>query len=348
MNRQLNTFRIAGGAAALMLCASLAACGGGGGGDSSNTTSGSTTTTTTTSTTSTTSTSTSVPGTVSSAQYSSSSAQLAAFNFINQARQQCGFGAMSENTLLDTAATNHAQYMVDLYNSTGVVTITDTEVSTNNGYTGATYQTRAEYAGIPSDIYVSGVSGGAYTNPASTESEYGTAVAEDWLAGVYHQALYTFPTKIMGVGEVEAAYSGNPLPFATVSVGNFVSGTAGEPIAFPCNGMTNIPYEMAGESPTPPNVGSTWGPAISVTGQSLTDVIRMQSATLTPSGGSAITLQVLDSTTDTNSVLPAYRGVAYATSALSQNTTYTYTLNYTVNGVSKTATASFTTGTEAG
>lgn len=339
MNRQLNTFRIAGGAAALMLCAGLAACGGGGGGDS--TASGSTTSTTTTTTTTS---SSSISGTVSTSQYAAGSIQISIFDYITSARQQCGFSTLQENTLLDTASANHAQYMVDQYESTNTVAVTDTEVSTKTGYTGATYQTRAQYAGFPSDITVTGGSASYYTSPAITNSAYGIALAKSWQAGVYHTAIFTWPYTVIGVGEVSASYSGVELPFAAVSMGNVkTTGAAAEPIAFPCNGMTNVPYEAAGESPTPPGVGTTWGPAISITGQSTTDVIRMQSGSLV-TGSTTITMDVLDSSTDTNDTLPAYEGVAYAPSALSPNTTYSYTVTYTINGTSKTVSNSFTTG----
>lgn len=37
--------------------------------------------------------------------------RLAAFNYLNTERLKCGFGALTQNTTLDKAAQNHAEYV---------------------------------------------------------------------------------------------------------------------------------------------------------------------------------------------------------------------------------------------
>ena len=96
------TFKRTSLACALLLCTALAACGGGDGGTTSGSTStGGTTGGTTTGGTggSTGGTSTTVTGTLTTPQYTASSAQLAALTQLNQYRTQCGFPALQENTV---------------------------------------------------------------------------------------------------------------------------------------------------------------------------------------------------------------------------------------------------------
>src|SRR5689334_16594050 len=92
----------------------LAACGGGGGGNNGGSSAAAPSTPASSPTT----------GNVTTPQYASTSAQLAVFNTLNQQRQQCGFPAFTENTILDQAAQAHSDYQAQ----NGVL-ITDTEDS---------------------------------------------------------------------------------------------------------------------------------------------------------------------------------------------------------------------------
>ncbi|CAG9230055.1 SCP domain-containing protein [Paraburkholderia tropica] len=321
---------IAAAAAALM----LSACGGGGGGDSASGTaasgnSGSNTTSAST-------------GNVTTPTYSASSAQLAVFNTINSRRQACGFPALTENTVLDTAAQAHAAYM-----GANGGTVTDSEVSGNSGFTGVTYSDRAVKAGFPASAVVGGMSAGFYTNSTLTEADYGEQIAAEWLSGVYHSALVDMPVTQIGVGWNELQYNGFPEIQSSVTIASLQTMTGNLPLTYPCEGTTDVPYQVVGESPTPPNTSGAWGPAISV-GANPTDTIRMTSGTLTDTSGNVIAMQVLDSSTDTSGVIKAYEGRAYPAVALSKNTTYTATVYGTTNGVAFTRTFSFTTGTKVG
>lgn len=98
MQTYRHPLKLAALAAALSLTSLLAACGGGGGGS----------TAPTSSTTSTAASSTIPAGTTQATPtYAAGSAQLAMFTTINAYRQQCGFPALQQNTLLDQAAQNH-------------------------------------------------------------------------------------------------------------------------------------------------------------------------------------------------------------------------------------------------
>jgi hypothetical protein len=318
----------------------LAACGGGGGSGGGSSTgaaapaSGASTPSTTSSATS---------ANVSTPQYAASSAQLAAFTLLNQERQQCGFPALVENTQLDTAATAHAKYM-----SLNGGLITDTELATNQGFTGGTYAERATTAGYPgASVYVGGVSGGYYTNATLTEAQYGQGLIYTWLSGVYHIAIGAWPVTAIGVGESEITFNGFPQVQGSLTIANLQPMTTSGPLTFPCQGTTGIAYEGGGETPTPPNTSGQFGTPVAVTGNP-TDTIVLTSGTMTPTSGPAITLNVLDSANDPNKLLPAFEGVAYSTSPLSPNTTYAVSINGTYNGTAFSRNFTFTTGNVVG
>ncbi|MEQ0776583.1 CAP domain-containing protein [Paraburkholderia tropica] len=309
----------------------LAACGGGGGGSDSS--SGANNSSPGTS-------SQAVTGTQATPQYASTSAQSAAFTLLNQYRQQCGFAALQENTILDTAAENHANW--EGANSQ----VSDTEQSGQTGFTGATYQARAQYAGFPSTVSVGGASGGGSGLFGGEQFVYGL------LGGVYHNVVVGYPADIVGFGENETQVtvgsttytdSWQSMSFASTQATPQTSGTG--PLMFPCAGSTGLPYRVVAESPTAPNVSSTgWGQPVSAFGLKLTDTVTIQTATLTDTSGNVITLQVLNSATDPNKLIPAWYATAYPTSPLTPNTTYTANVTGTYNGTPFSRSYSWTTG----
>jgi len=272
------------------------------------------------------------------------SAQLAAFTLLNQERQQCGFATLTENATLDAAAQAHATYMGD---NGGL--ITDTEVSGSTGFSGVTYADRAQNLGYPSSVFVSGVSGGYFTNATLTPTQYGQQLVYGWLSGVYHIAIGVWPINEVGVGWNQTTSSGFPEIQASLSISNLLPGSGNGPLTFPCQGTTGVAYSSNGETPTPPNTSGNWGTPIAVAGLNQTDTIVLQSGTITPtSGGTVITLQVLDSANDPNKLLPTFEGVAYPATPLSPNTTYSVTINGTDNGTAFSRDFTFTTGNVVG
>ncbi|MEW6346262.1 MAG: CAP domain-containing protein [Paraburkholderia sp.] len=319
-------------ALAIAASLSLSACGGGGGGNSGSS-SGSTS-----SGTSSSSASTATSANVSTPQYSAGSAQLAAFSLLNQERQQCGFPALVENTQLDSAAAAHAQYM-----SANGGTITDTEVSPSAGFTGDTYADRATHFGYPQNVYVGGVSGGYYTNATLTNTQYGQNLVYEWLGGVYHVAIASWPITSVGVGVSQISFDGFPEIQGSLSIANLQPMTTSGPLTFPCQGTTGIAYQEAAESPAPPNTSGAFGTPVSVTGNP-TDTVVLQTGTMTDTSGNVISLQVLNSSSDPNKLIPAFEAVAYPASPLSPNTTYTVALSGTYDGTAFSRSFTFTTG----
>ena len=323
---------------ALAAALALSACGGGGGGGSGGSASGSDNSSSGSGSSSSGSSSTAT-GNVTTPVYTSASAQAAIFNTINTKRQACGFPALTENTLLDKSSQAHADY---IGNNGG--TITDTEVSTNTGFTGVTYGNRATAVGYPaSSVFIAGESAGLYTNATLTETEYGTDIATAWSSGVYHVAAFVWPVTQIGVGWNETTYNGFPEAHGVITIANLQSMSGNFPLMFPCDGATDVPPKVAGEIPTPPNTNGTLGPTLAVSANS-GNTVTLSSGTLTDTSGNVITLQVLNSVTDANKLIQTYEARAYPASPLSPNTKYSATLTGTYNGVPFTRTGSFTTG----
>ncbi|MFM0082826.1 CAP domain-containing protein [Paraburkholderia sediminicola] len=327
--------KIALAAASLAVTMMVAACGGGGGGSSGGPSGAAPSTPASSPTT----------GNVTTPTYAAATAQLALFNTINQQRQQCGFPALTENTVLDQAAQAHAQYMGQNGGA-----ITDTEVATNPGFTGVSYTDRAVHFGFPNaqTVYSGGESAGYYTNATLTETQYGQQIAHEWLGGVYHIAVGVWPITQIGIGWNEMTFNGFPEIQSSVTIANLQPLTGNLPLTFPCQGTTGVAYMTAGETPLPPNTTSgTFGTPIGVAGNPA-DTVVLQSGTVTDTSGNVVNLQVLNAATDPNKLLPAYEAVAYPASPLTANTTYSVSLTGTINGKAFARSFSFTTGNVVG
>lgn len=314
---------------ALSLAMTLTACGGGGGGS-----------TATSSGTGTSSSSTS--STLSSPQYASGSAQLAAFNQVNTMRQQCGFPALSENTLLDVAAVNHLTYMGDNKY------LGHSETSGNAGYTGATPQARASavgYTGNAGEVFL-----------ADTTNIGGTLAVIGLASLPYHEDVLFSPTSDIGIGYQSLVFGPSTTYYTLEAMLGYTgagSQLSGTPLTFPCQGTTGVDYESHGaEDPTPYINGqpvnlqtNPIGTPVAIVGN-LSDTIVLNSGVMTDSLGNQTSLNLLDSGNDPNQALAPYVAEAFPTSPLQPNTTYSATITGTDNGTAFSRNFSFTTGNQ--
>jgi hypothetical protein len=328
----MKNFNMALSAVAIASSLVLSACGGGGGGSSDASAPAPAPAAQT------------VTGTLSTPQYAANSAKSAIFTTLNNYRQQCGFPALQENTVLDQATQAHAQY--DGLNNT----VTDTETSGNPGYTGATYIDRAVAAGFPATATGWGVSGNYATTTSSFNAQQaGTSDANEYLSGVYHVGAVMYPSNIVGIGEYETSINSGSTPFTaswdSLSLLNTQTQTLSSVTTFPCEGVTGVPYGGIAETPTAPNVSANgWGTPVFLM-RNVTDTIVLQTGTMTDTASNVINLNVLDSANDPNHELAPYQGVAYATNPLTPNMKYTVAITGTINGQPFSSTFSFTTGT---
>lgn len=134
----------------LATAAFLTACGGGGGGDTTNTPDPVINQTV------------SLITEVAAPTYTLASGELAAFNYLNAERSNCGFGKVAQNTLLDTAGKNHASY----YRANPVTSFDSphTENPGFIGYTGVTPDVRAQRVGYTSVVGEVGAHANAWRN----------------------------------------------------------------------------------------------------------------------------------------------------------------------------------------
>ncbi|WP_454872995.1 CAP domain-containing protein [Paraburkholderia xenovorans] len=261
------------------------------------------------------------------------------FNQVNAYRQQCGFPAVQQNTVLDQAAQAHAMWE-GLNNQ-----VADNETAGQQGFTGVSYVDRAVHFGFPSGAIGGGVSAALYSTSPLPESQYGQYLVYEWISTVYHSQILLTPVTTIGIGEYETTSNGSTTAWGSLSLLNTSMqqvSTSG-PLTFPCQGTTGVPYKAVSESPTPPNTSGPWGTPVVVMGNA-TDTIVLQSGTMTDTSGNVINLQLLDSAKDPNKLTQAYAGVAYPATPLTANTTYTVSLTGTVNGTAFSRNFSFTTG----
>jgi hypothetical protein len=326
----------------------LAACGGGG------------STAPTSSTTSSGSTSTAASSTIpagttqASPSYPAGSVQAAMFAQINAYRTTCGFPAVQQNTLLDQAAANHANYMVQNGDQ-----VTDDEVQGKPGFTGVTGQDRANALGWPAAIGAGTGSTALYnydfatgTAGTLTPTEMGQGLVNKWATGVYHQFLVIgAPINYIGLGVAQTTNQGFELDMASEedaidwSASNTIP--SGAPLTFPCQGVSGISYGVhaGGEIPAPPNTSANgFGTPVAVMGN-LNDQVMLTKGSMVNTGtGATISLNILNANNDPNKELYDFQSVAYPAAPLSPNTAYQVDLTGTINGNPFSRSFTFTTG----
>lgn len=332
--------------AALAAAAALAACGGGGssssdtgtgsGGSNSGNGGGS-------------SSGGDVQTSVPASTYTAGSAEAEAFTVLNNERQRCGFGLLAQSTKLDTAAGNHAAYLTNLMNANAAPT-GHTEDAANAGFTGATPDVRISGSGYAATAWGEDV--GFYnlgTGSVSTDAAFGAALVHNLMATVYHQASLLHGFRDVGLG-VSYASTSTAYPeavlVADLGTTSDMQGPA-DVVSYPCNGSVNVQPYMLGESPNP-FAGLGFAPDSS-TGQPIYfhsasgTTINLTSASITASGGASITTYLYGASQDPNGLLSSNEAFVIPRAGLEQGTTYSVTVNGTVDGTAFTRSFSFST-----
>lgn len=289
--------------------------------------------------------------TVPTPSYAAGSFELAAITSLNQARTTYGVGLVAENPLLNTAANNHAQYILARFQAGDYTAATHTEDATKPGFTGVTVSDRVAFA-----KYGASISG---ENLASTiavdgvASDPGSVAVESLLSGPYHRFALLDGWRDVGFGHTSIRLPGEGGIRHTVVIDSAVSLTnqAQAPASgwlglWPVDKATGVLYSFAGESPDPipANNGACAGYPVSVqakAGMTLTTV----AFTLTESStGQLVSSQLSTQSTDKNPVL-ARASTAYLIpfTPLKLNTQYTAHFVGTNNGVAIDKVWTFTT-----
>lgn len=348
MNPKTNLFPV------FLIVTALTACGGGGGNGTTDSSSNQTASTGTVSyvappvTASTTPIITASPATPSS--YNAE--ELAAFNRFNSHRSTCGFGYLEQNTTLDTSALNHIQWMV--YNNT----VSHNEVAGTPGFTGRTSSLRMQAAGYTGGTsYGEVLTGG--TNMALTG--LGLASARRLLAAPYH-----LQSSMQGYREIGfAVRSGGPIgsgaditysgsanvawmvaDMAASSTKLYQVQADSDVLTYPCNGITDVDFEVTAESPNPVSgrnlATNPIGHPIFVQAKSGQTLV-ISSVTITGPSGSVALLSTMTSSNDPNSLLGSHQAFVIPSTSLTANTTYTVAMSGTRDGNAFSKNFTFTT-----
>lgn len=258
-------------------------------------------------------------------------AQASAFQQVNAARSQCGFGALSQAAELDTSASAHASYMAQ-NGSYG-----HDEVQGKPGFTGVQFSDRETAAG-----YRWAFAGEVLAQVNTNQT--GADAVRALLAVPYHAALMLDQFRDVGFGW--STVSGFPTLTADFGTRSGQSGfiPAGV-VTYPCNGVSDAVAVATGESPSPfpSNPSAQWGQTITVRGPS---DLAISAASITGPGGSVQILATYgagqmadphntgDFTQGTFAIIPA---------PLQANTTYNVSIAYTTGGAAGRRDFSFTT-----
>lgn len=350
MNKKMNNpFPSLPSATALLACLLLAACGGGGGGAAP------------------------APTPVASLSYQALVTSVSPFTYtnpsdnltiatnLNTLRQNTGVGLLAQNSALDTAAKNHADYLVtnSLVNGTYLNTNFsgtlgahyEDQATYPTGFTGATPQARATAAG--------------YAGSVVEVASFGAATGADCLTSfedsVYHLADILSAAIDVGVDFANGGAGVCMIELGTPSTTAGQLPASGTVTVYPYDTENSVPptfYNQA-ENPVPaPDLLKAGHPvAVSLyslggyTSLAASDIV-LNTFTLTQ-GATTITARILDSsaitttgpavTPDSNLTKPGFI-VLLPESPLSASTTYNVSFSATVKSTPVSKTWSFTTG----
>jgi uncharacterized protein YkwD len=262
-------------------------------------------------------------------------------NRINFRRAQVGIATLPQNALIDHAAQAHSDYQ-KLNNE-----ITHDEVSGKPGFTGTGLKERLNFAG-----YTIPASGYAYGEVISaTNSNSGFFMAEELITAIYHRFVI-FEPQFKEIGSGSATTSAGYTYFTTDfgARNGYGQGIGiGQLVVWPFNGQTAVTTNFFSDSEIPDPVPekdsngksiNEVGYPISVHGDFST-VVVVQSFTVQPRGGSALTTKLLQHSTDAETEQSAAAIIPMA--PLKSGTTYDVAFSGTVDGLPVTKSWSFTT-----
>ena len=257
------------------------------------------------------------------------------FNWFNYRRNMLGLASLTRNTSIDTAALGHSQYL-RLNN-----TVSHDQVQGQPGFTGIQLTNRLAAAG-----YTLGGSWAVGEVISAASNTSGFYHADELIAAIYHRFVIFEPVfKEIGTGAVTA--SGTYTYFtADVAANNGLGAGlgAGKIAVYPVDGQTAVPtnFFSDNEAPDPVPNQNEVGYPISVHADSgRSGDLSVQSFTVAPRGGAALTTRLLSHATD--SATGAKVAAIVPLTVLRANTVYDVSFRGTVHGATVSHDWSFTT-----
>jgi len=254
-------------------------------------------------------------------------------NWINYRRSQAGVAQLTRNSLIDTAALGHSNYQ----KANNVVTHVQT--AGNPGFTGADLAARLAQAGYVFNTNASRAYGEIIS---ATSNGSGVYMAEELITAIYHRFVMFEPMfKELGSGAATttAGYTYFTTDFAANNgYGTGISGI----VVWPYAGQTGVAADFFSnnESPDPVPDQDEVGYPVSVHAN-INTTVTVQTFTIAPHGGSALTTRLLSHAGDTET--PASAAAIVPLAPLKAATVYDVAFSGAVNGVAVTKSWSFTT-----
>jgi hypothetical protein len=279
--------------------------------------------------------------------YAAGSQQLAAFNYLNGIRGRCGFGLLKQDTRLDQAADDHANYLALNFSTTG---LTHTQVSGLPGFTGVTAGDRAQQRGYPLGIpnqlnpgsVGEGVAGGL-------GAPLGTAVGTSQLTQSTYHALGALSDVLdIGFGAKQIATTSAVVLKYGIQNQAQAQRLAGDAVAlYPCDGESNTLRVHPAESPDPmPGFAfrSYGAPLLAKVRDD--QLLTIDSWTITSAGGVPLPATIRAFRRDPNNGMPLHFAALIPNTVLAPNTTYNVVLRGKNSGIPFERLYSFTTGAD--
>lgn len=267
--------------------------------------------------------------------YTAGSEELKAFSLLNAERARCGFGLLKQSASLDQAARGHAFYQ--LYNDIAG----HTQTAGDPYFTGANPGARAEAAGYNfAEVQENTIDFRGTANLAN----HGPQSVRGLLSAPYHALSMLRGMLDVGVSVMSSDLTGTTATHGPRVVGQFDAGmrqgfAAQKPgsaavLTYPCEGSTDVKYELRGESPNPvPGRDLSVNPV----GQGVMVMVRegqvlnVTSATMVrTSDGTPVALRpVMTKANDPNGRIGDNEAVVLPDAPLLPGTQYTVTLSVT-------------------
>ncbi|WP_218002312.1 CAP domain-containing protein [Variovorax soli] len=267
--------------------------------------------------------------------YAAGSEELKAFSLLNAERARCGFGLLRQSTALDQAARGHAFYQ--LYNNISG----HFQSATDPHFTGTNPGTRAEAAGYNySEVQENIIDFRSTTNLAN----YGPKSVRGLLSAPYHALSMLRGMLDVGISVMNSDATGTTATHGPRIIGQFDAGVmqgsatqkpgSAVVLTYPCEGSTDVKYELRGESPNPvPGRDLNTNPV----GQGVMVMVRegqilnvTSAAMVRTSDGTPVALRpVMTQANDPNGRIGSNEAVVLPDAPLLAGTQYTVTLSVT-------------------
>ena len=265
-------------------------------------------------------------------------------------RSNCGFGLLKQSTLLDQAASNHANWQLK-NNYVGHLEV----ASVTNGFTGILPTDRATYTGYSWTWDVRD----AYVSETGTSTKNGAYHLRTLLSAPYHTRSLLSEGRDIGIAIRNDVDAGSTATYGQRVVTQMdLSSTSaegtqliaeGSVATYPCAGSDGLNYALRNESPNPvPGRDLAVNPVghpIIVMGRAGSTVAITSVVLTNLAGGSAVAmLTPVTSSNDPNSSLPTHVSFVLPDQPLSPNASYQAIVNGTLNGTPFSRTFTFNTG----